>query len=159
MVDKPIASPMVMSIRSAITNSSRARRTKVARLKPWLAQWFRNRSRASANGPLRCRVTTAGYWNKVSNIVGSPFLERGRSDQYRRFNYVTFAAGRMITAKGLSAGRHIFLETTYRHPAFRLASPQTHEREFTWTRRSCSTPNSPNTASLEKQLVPRDCTW
>jgi len=27
---------------------------------------------------------------------------------------VTFAAGRMITAKGLSAGRHIFLETTYR---------------------------------------------
>jgi len=46
-----------------------------------------------------------------------------------------------------------------RHPAFRLASPQTHEREFTWTRRSCSTPNSPNTASFEKQLVPRDCTW
>jgi hypothetical protein len=31
MVDKPIASPRVMSIRSAITNSSRARRTKVAR--------------------------------------------------------------------------------------------------------------------------------
>src|SRR5438105_3435260 len=42
------------------------------------------------------------------------FWNRGRSNQYRRFNYVTFAAGRMITAKGLSAGRHIFLETTYR---------------------------------------------
>src|SRR5436305_10326234 len=41
------------------------------------------------------------------------FWNRGRSNQYRRFNYVTFAAGRMITAKGLSAGRHIFLETTY----------------------------------------------
>jgi hypothetical protein len=26
---------------------------------------------------------------------------------------VTFAAGRMITAKGLSADRHIFLEATY----------------------------------------------
>ena len=48
------------------------RRTKVAQAKPWLAQWFRNRSRASADGPLRCRVTTAGFWNKVSNIVGSP---------------------------------------------------------------------------------------
>jgi hypothetical protein len=30
-----------------------------ARAKPWLARWFRNRSRASANGPLRCRATIA----------------------------------------------------------------------------------------------------
>ena len=56
----------------ASAKTSSTRRTKVARAKPWLAQWFKNRSRASADGPLRCRVTTAGFWNKVSNIVGSP---------------------------------------------------------------------------------------
>ena len=51
------------------------------------------------------------------------FWNRGRSNQYRRFNYVTFAAGRMITAKGLSAGRHIFLETTYQVRFETLAYP------------------------------------
>jgi len=34
--------------------------------------------------------------------------------KYRRFTNVTFAGERMIMAKGLPAGRHIFLETTYR---------------------------------------------
>ena len=38
------------------------------------------------------------------------------------------------------------------HPAFRLASPQTHERASNWARRTCRTPSSPNTASLEKLL-------
>ena len=46
-----------------------------------------------------------------------------------------------------------------RHPAFRLASPQTHERVFTLARLSRITPNSPNTASMLKRLVPRECTW
>jgi hypothetical protein len=46
-----------------------------------------------------------------------------------------------------------------RHPAFRLASPQTHERVFTFARLSCNTPNSPNTALMLKRLVPRDGTW
>jgi hypothetical protein len=41
-----------------------------------VAQWFRNRSRATANGPLRCPSTTAGYWNNVSNMVGSPLKPR-----------------------------------------------------------------------------------
>jgi len=45
------------------------------------------------------------------------------------------------------------------HPAFRLASPQTHERGFALARLSCSTPNSPNTALMLKRLVPRDGTW
>ena len=46
-----------------------------------------------------------------------------------------------------------------RHPAFRLASSQTHERVFTLARLSRNTPNSPNTASMLKRLVPRECTW
>jgi hypothetical protein len=46
-----------------------------------------------------------------------------------------------------------------RHPAFRLASAQTHERVFTLARLSCNTPNSPNTALMLKRLVPRDGTW
>ena len=36
-----------------------------------------------------------------------------------------------------------------RHPAFRLASPQTHERGSTQTRRNCTYPSSPNTTSTE----------
>jgi hypothetical protein len=46
-----------------------------------------------------------------------------------------------------------------RHPAFRPASPQTHERGFALARLRCSTPNSPNTALMLKRLVPRDGTW
>jgi hypothetical protein len=41
-----------------------------------------------------------------------------------------------------------------RHPAFRLASPQTHERGSALVRLSCSTANSPNTALMLKRLVP-----
>src|ERR1022692_2494737 len=68
-----IGSPLVMSIRSAITKSSRAWRSKVAPAKPWLTQCVRNRSRASTDGPPPCRATTRGYLNKVSNTVfGSP---------------------------------------------------------------------------------------
>jgi hypothetical protein len=46
-----------------------------------------------------------------------------------------------------------------RHPAFRLASSQTHEQVFTLARLSRNTPNSPNTATMLKRLVPRECTW
>ena len=46
-----------------------------------------------------------------------------------------------------------------RHPAFRLASSQTHERLFTLARLSRNTPNSPKTATMLKRLVPRECTW
>ena len=45
-----------------------------------------------------------------------------------------------------------------RHPAFRLASAQTHKRVPTLARLSCNTPNSPNTALMLKRLVPPDGT-
>lgn len=35
---------------------------------------------------------------------------------------------------------------------------ETHEREPIWIRRSWRTPSSPKTASIEKRVVPRDCT-
>ena len=45
-----------------------------------------------------------------------------------------------------------------RHPAFRLASPQTHKLGFTLAWLSVSTPSSPNTAWILKRWVPRECT-
>src|ERR1019366_9615158 len=114
MAGQPIGSPRVMSVRSAITKSSRAWRNKVAPAKLWPTQCFRNRSRASAAGPVRCRATTRGYLNKVSNTVSDLLFEPGRSDQYSGFSYVASRSAGSLLQRGLQAGRHIILEATYR---------------------------------------------
>src|ERR1022692_5225010 len=48
MAGEPIGSPLVMSIRSAITKSSRAWRSKVAPAKPWLTQGCASQALADA---------------------------------------------------------------------------------------------------------------
>ena len=112
MAGKPIVSPMVMSIRSAITKSSRAWRSKVAPAKPWPTQCFRNRSRASADGPVRWRAITRGYLDKVFEHCSDLLIERGRSDQYPGFSYVASRLTGSLIPRALQAGRHIILEAT-----------------------------------------------
>src|SRR5215467_5920502 len=91
-------------------------------------------------------------------------------DRLQRFSFLPPCYPSYEASDFCPGGTHLPLNTPafaghttgradFRHPAFRLASPQTHERGFTWRRRSCSTPNSPNTAGMLKRLVPRVCTW
>jgi hypothetical protein len=95
-----------------ITKRSRAWPNKVAPAKPWPTQCLRNHSRASANGPVRCRATTRGYLNKVSKTVSDLRFERGRSDQYSGFSYVASSFTGSLIQRDLQAGRHIILEAT-----------------------------------------------
>ena len=67
--------------------------------------------------------------------------------------------GLALKTQALLVERHIFLEATF---GIRL-SDWFHRRLTNvvppQTRRNCSTPCSPNTASILTQSVPRECTW
>ena len=96
--------------------------------------------------------TTAMAWT-----VGVPFPQNGFLGQSVESRMGASTDARSAAPFPIPA--HQTGRAQLRHPAFRLASPQTHERGFTLARLSCSTPSSPNTAWMLKRLVPRECTW